>query len=77
MKYGLMQKIMWSGYRGTFRKHLTETLREDDPETVAKAAHIRAREIFSDGTAAGKTTGSLKTTPPMRESIRRRGQQIW
>ena len=54
MKYGLMQKIMWSGYRGTFRKHLTETLREDDPKAVMKAAHKKYREILSDVTEFDK-----------------------
>lgn len=48
MKYGLLQKVMWTGYRGTFRKYLTETLREEDPKGVMKAAHKKYKEILSD-----------------------------
>ena len=45
MKYGLLQKVMWTGYRGTFRKYLTETLREEDPKGVMKAAYHKYHEL--------------------------------
>lgn len=48
MKYGLIQKVMWAGYKGTFKKHLTETLRETDPNVVMKAAHNKYKEILLD-----------------------------
>lgn len=48
MKYGFMQKLMWAGYKGTFKKHLSETLREENPATVMKAAHKKYKEILSD-----------------------------
>ena len=48
MKYGFIQKMMWTGYKSTFKKHLTETLREDDPKAVMKAAHAKYKEILSD-----------------------------
>lgn len=43
-----MQKLMWAGYKGTFKKHLSETLREENPATVMKAAHKKYKEILSD-----------------------------
>ena len=46
MKYGLIQKLMWAGYKGTFKKHLTKTLREPDPKAVMKSAHKKYREIL-------------------------------
>lgn len=48
MKYGIVPKMMWTGYRGTFRKHLSATLSETEPKTVMKAAHKKYREILSD-----------------------------
>lgn len=48
MKYGFIQKVMWAGYKGTFKKHLTETLRETDPTAVMKAAHKKYKEILLD-----------------------------
>ncbi len=47
MKYGFMQKLMWAGYKGTFRKQLTETLREGNPKAVMKAAHEKYKEILA------------------------------
>ncbi len=48
MKYGFMQKLMWAGYKSTFKKHLSETLREEDPKAVIKEAHKKYKEILSD-----------------------------
>ena len=46
MKYGFIQKVMWAGYKGTFKKHLSETLRESDPKSVMKEAHKKYKEIL-------------------------------
>jgi len=54
MKYGFIQKVMWTGYKGTFKKQLTETLREDDPSAVMKAAHKKYKEILADVTEFDK-----------------------
>ena len=47
MKYGFIQKIMWAGYKGSFKKQLTKSLRESDPDAVMKAAHKKYKEILS------------------------------
>lgn len=49
MKYGFMPKLMWTVYKGTFKKQLTETFRED-PNAVMAAAHKKYKEILSDVT---------------------------
>lgn len=54
MKYGFLEKMMWTGYKGTFRKQLTETLREPDPKAVMKAAHKKYKEILADVTEFDK-----------------------
>ena len=43
-----MQKIMWAGYKGTFKKQLTQTFDEADPKAVMKAAHKKYKEILAD-----------------------------
>ena len=48
MKYGLIEKAMWAGYKGTFKKHLTKTLAEENPSAVMKEAHKRYKEILAD-----------------------------
>lgn len=50
MKYGLIPKMMWTGYKGTFKKHLTQTLSEPDPDGVMKSAHKKYKEILADVT---------------------------
>ena len=45
MKYGFMPKLMWAAYKGTFKKQLTETLREENPGEVMKFAHKNADEF--------------------------------
>ena len=50
MKYGFLEKLMWAGYKGTFRKPLTATLKETDPKGVMKEAHKKYKEILSDVT---------------------------
>jgi len=54
MKYGFLQKMMWAGYKGSFRKHLTATLKETEPKAVMKAAHKKYKEILSDVTEFDK-----------------------
>ena len=46
MKYGFMPKLMWAAYKGTFKKQLTKTLREDSPNEVMKLAHKKYKEIL-------------------------------
>lgn len=48
MKYGLIEKAMWAGYKGTFKKHLTKTLAEENPSAVMKEAHKKYKEILAD-----------------------------
>lgn len=48
MKYGFMPKLMWAAYKGTFKKQLTETLREESPGEVMKSAHKKYKEILAD-----------------------------
>mgnify|MGYP002707277250 CR=1 FL=1 len=48
MKYDLLQKMMWSGYKSTFKKHLSVTLKETDPNAVMKAAYKKYKEILLD-----------------------------
>jgi len=46
MKYGFMPKLMWAAYKGTFKKQLTKTLREENPGEVMKFAHKKYKEIM-------------------------------
>lgn len=46
MKYGFMPKLMWTVYKGTFKKQLTETLREENRGEVMKSAHKKYKEIL-------------------------------
>ena len=48
MKYGFLEKMMWSGYKNTFKKHLSATLNEPYSKVVMKAAHKKYKEILSD-----------------------------
>ena len=48
MKYGFMPKLMWTVYKGTFKKQLTKTLREENPNEVMKLAHKKYKEILAD-----------------------------
>ena len=43
-----MPKLMWAAYKGTFKKQLTETLREESPGGVMKSAHKKYKEILAD-----------------------------
>jgi len=47
MKYGFIEKLMWTGYKGTFRKQLTQTLSEENPKEVMKKAHVKYKEILA------------------------------
>lgn len=46
MKYGIIPKLMWAGYKGTFKKHLSATLSEENPREVMKAAHKEYKQIL-------------------------------
>lgn len=54
MKYGMIPKLMWTCYKGTFKKHLTATLHETDPSAVMKATHKKYKEILADVTEFDK-----------------------
>lgn len=41
-----MPKLMWAAYKGTFKKQLTKTLREENPNEVMKLARKKYREIL-------------------------------
>lgn len=47
MKYGMIPKMMWAGYKGTFKKHLTATLKEENPAEVMKNAHAKYKDILA------------------------------
>ena len=47
MKYGLIQKAMWGGFKGSFKKQLTQTLSESQPKLVMKNAHKKYKEILA------------------------------
>ena len=47
MKYGFMPKLMWACYKGTFKKQLFETFREENPSAVMKFAHKKYKEILA------------------------------
>lgn len=47
MKYGFIENLMWTGYKGTFRKQLTQTLSEENPKEVMKKAHVKYKEILA------------------------------
>lgn len=42
-----MPKLMWAAYKGTFKKQLTKTLREENPGEVMKFAHKKYKEILA------------------------------
>lgn len=48
MKYGFIQKLMWTGFKGTFRKQLSESFDEQNPAKVMKKARKKYREILSE-----------------------------
>lgn len=54
MKYGFIEKLMWTGYKGSFKKQLSQTLRESEPDAVMKAAHKKYKEILSGVTEFDK-----------------------
>ena len=60
MKDGFSQKLMWAGYKGTFKKQLSEALRESDPKTVMKEAHKKYKKILADVTEFEKGDRFLK-----------------
>lgn len=46
MKYNFMAKLMWTGFKGTFKKGLTVVLYENNPKDVMKKAHKKYKEIL-------------------------------
>lgn len=54
MKYGFVPKVMWAGYKSTFKEHLNKTLRESNPGEVMKNAHKKYKEILADVTEFDK-----------------------
>ena len=46
MKYGFMPKLMWTVYKGTFKKQLAKTLTEY-PNAGMTAAHKKYKEILA------------------------------
>lgn len=47
MKYGFIQKLMWTTFKGTFKKELTSSFCESNPAEVMKNAHKKYKEILS------------------------------
>lgn len=54
MKYGFIEKLMWTGYKGSFKKHLSATLHEQEPKEVMKKAHRKYKEILAGVTEFDK-----------------------
>lgn len=48
MKYKFMQKMMWFGYKKTFKSEITKTLREDNPKDIMKCSLKKYKEIIAD-----------------------------
>ena len=48
MKYGLIQRVFWAAFKGTFERELTDTLCEREPKKVMKRARAEYRRILSD-----------------------------
>lgn len=47
MRYGFIQRLMWTGFKGTFRKQLSKSFDERNPAEVMKNARKKYREILS------------------------------
>lgn len=47
MRYGFIQRLMWTGFKGTFRKQLSKSFGESNPAEVMKNARKKYREILS------------------------------
>lgn len=47
MRYGFIQRLMWTGFKGTFRKQLSKSFDERNPAEVIKNARKKYRKILS------------------------------
>ena len=47
MRYGFIQRLMWTGFKGTFRKQLSKSCDERNPAEVIKNASKKYRKILS------------------------------
>ena len=47
MRYGFIQRLMWTGFKGTFRKQLSKSFDERNPAEVMKNARKKYRKILS------------------------------
>lgn len=47
MRYGFIQRLMWTGFKGTFRKQLSKSFDERNPAEVIKNASKKYRKILS------------------------------
>lgn len=47
MGYGFIQRLMWTGFKGTFRKQLSKSFDERNPAEVMKNARKKYRKILS------------------------------
>ena len=47
MRYGFIQRLMWTGFKGTFRKQLSKSFDEQNPAEVIKNASKKYRKILS------------------------------
>lgn len=47
MRYGFIQRLMWTGFKGTFRKQLSKSFDERNPAEVMKNANKKYRKILS------------------------------
>lgn len=48
MKYGMIQKVFWRAFQGTFEEALSSVLHEREPKRVMKEAHTEYKKILSD-----------------------------
>lgn len=46
MRYGFIQRLMWTGFKGTFRKQLSKSFDERNPAEVMKNARKKYRKIL-------------------------------
>lgn len=47
MRYGFIQRLMWTGFKETFRKQLSKSFDERNPAEVMKNARKKYRKILS------------------------------
>lgn len=56
MRYGFIQRLMWTGFKGTFRKQLSKSFDERNPAEVMKNASKNTGKFCPELTNLKKAT---------------------